>query len=725
MFRSTSLCASLALAVTPAPAGTTTAWAAAPASVLEAAGPDLPPVGRSMFDELFEVGASGSSSLPFPFPAMLQRIASRLDASQPSGGLSVVLIPLGRSLQRHAAGDVDAFRYPRVVAAVTGEPTVTAPPGHPYLRDRLYVAYHEKAAALEVISYNEGAGRFEFQLVRNYRAGATADVGYASRTLCLACHHNAAPIFSRQSWDETSASAPVAARLAATGLPYYGLDWRHGVDVPDAIDAATARANLLGAAQRLWREGCAAPSREAAVGCRAEALRQALRHRLTDGRSTTVDALAQRPALLGPLLANWQQHWPAGLAIADPSLPNRQPFAGIEGGRPPPSDEELRRYADISAAFDPLALRAPLETWPGRSAADAVRFVGALSMFFSRADIALIDRRLAAMSARHGAVASMAAPAGSQRGATNGLAVTDVATANVRQIALTCTGRASHPDRLDLDCHGAGGARLQARLVLRGGTPAGGSVDRLVLPGNDAIGAAALDPISAPGGAAQGTTHFLPSRSDRSVRAASGEAVRRIDVMWPAASADAGSAPLRANVTLVADLAPLDAAIDRLAEATLAGTSDALDALPLRRSAVLAPVLASLGVSSAAMNSPTDRQSRIAPRLADPIAVRETVWPPDLQPFARQCGQCHALATAFPPAFLRGSDEQVRAQITGCAERMLFRLAMNARQPAARPKTPMPPPAAAHAAAFLQSADLPAMTAQLEGLLTQRSLTPA
>lgn len=701
MLRWSSLWQSLALTAALAPAGTMASPAAAAASVIEAAGPDLPAAGRSLFDELFEVGASGVPSLPFPFPALLQRVSLQLDHGQPSGGISVVLIPLGRSLQRHAAGDTDAFRYPRVVAAVTGESTASAAPGHPYLRDRLYVAYHEKAAALEVISYNEVAGRFEFQLVRNYRAGATPDVGYASRTLCLACHHNAAPIFSRQSWDETSASAPVAARLAATGLPYYGLDWRRGVDVPDAIDSATARANLLATAQRLWREGCAAPSREAAVNCRAEALRQALRHRLTDGRSTTVDALTHRPALLEPLLANWQQRWPSGLAIPDPSLPNRQPFAGIEGGRPPPADAELRRYADIAAAFDPLALRAPLEVWSGRSAADAVRFVGALSMFFSRADIALIDRRLNALSAQRGT------------------------SAEVRLVALSCIGRAADGGRFDLDCEGPAGARLQARLAPRHGRLTDGGVDRLVLPGNDAIGATALDSISGHQGAGPMTMHLVPRRGDRRVRAASGEAVRQIDVRTLAASVSAGPSRMLANVSLVADLAPLDAAIDRLAEATLAGTSDALDALPLRRSPVLSPLLASLGVSSAALKSPADRPSHTTPRLSDPVPVRDTAWPPDLQPFARQCGQCHATTSAFPPGFLRGSDDQVRAQIAGCAERMLFRLAMNARQPATRPKTPMPPPAAAHAAAFLQSADRPAMTARLEGLLAQRSLTPA
>ncbi|ATE61055.1 hypothetical protein [Thauera sinica] len=683
MLRWTSLLAALTLALAPSPDGANAGGAAQPAGAIEPPGPDLPPAGRSLFDELFGADADGASRLPFPFPALLQRIAQQLDAGQPSGGLSVVLIPLGRSLQRHAAGDVDAFRHPRVVAAVTGEPPAAAPPGHPYLRDRLYVAYHEKAAALEVISYNEAAGRFEFQLVRNYREGAAPEPGYANRTLCLACHHNAAPIFSRQSWDETSASTPVAARLAATGLPYYGLAWRHGVDVPDAIDTAAARANLLGTAQRLWREGCAAPDRKAAVACRAEALRQALRHRLTDGRSTTAERRARRPALVEPLLANWRQRWPAGLAIPDPSLPNRQPFAGIEGGRPQPSDDELRRYADIAAAFDPLALRAPLETWPGRSAADAGRFVAALSMFFSRADVAAIDRALSVLSASPAAATARAA----ERGNPALAALADGRMASIRHIALSCSGRkTTDHGRLDLDCAGADGARLQARLVLKAGMATGGTADRLVLPGNDAIGAVALKPAAnRRQRAGAETMRFIPDRGGRTVRTAGGEAIRRIDIPRPAANA---AAPATATLELVADLAPLDVAIDRLAQATLAGRSDALDDLPLRRSALLPALLTDLGTPAPAPPSAAPS----APRLADPPAARDGAWPPELQPFARQCGQCHAAATAFPPGFLRGGDEQVRGRIAACAERMLFRLAMNARPPAARPKTPMPPP---------------------------------
>ncbi|MER2554149.1 MAG: hypothetical protein ABTQ28_12890, partial [Thauera sp.] len=87
----------------------------------------------------------------------------------------------------------------------------------------------------------------------------------------------------------------------------------------------------------------------------------------------------------------------------------------------------------------------------------------------------------------------------------------------------------------------------------------------------------------------------------------------------------------------------------------------------------------------------------------------------------RQCSQCHAENTAFPPGFLYGGESRVRASLSACAQRMLYRLEMNRLPAAARPKTPMPPPAAAHAAAFLQSSDLAAMRDLLERLLQARA----
>lgn len=655
------------------------------AAAVEPAGEHLPPAGRALFDRLIANESSGEADLPFPFGSLMQRISAHLDSKAPSGGLSVVLIPLGRSLQRHAAGDAEAFRYPRVVAAATGEPPVGASPGHPYLKDRLYIAYHEKAAALEVISYNDEAARFEFQLVRNYRAGATAEVGYANRSLCLSCHQNAAPIFSRQSWDETSANPDIAARLAATGQSYYGLQWRRGVDVPDAIDGGIKRANLLATAQRLWQHGCAAGTREDTVRCRAAALKQALRYRLGGGLPAVFAAETEH-ALVRPLLSAWRERWPEGLPIPDPQVPNRLPFAGIAPGERAPHKDELYRYADIGIAFDPLALRAPLETWHGRDTHDARRFVQALSMFFSRTDILHIDRHLASVG-NHPS----------------------------HSVALNCSERenAAHT-RLDLDCRGDRGTLMLARLNLQGGSVTGGRIDRLQLEDGNHIGSLGLGPPDRANGS---PLRFELTRAGARVRTQGGDALRSLRVILAT-----DSRPAQAMLDIAADWGPLDLAIDALAAATLAGTSDALDDGPLRRTAILAPLFDHLGIVPAIAGEHT----ALAPaRLAEAGTPRAGAWPIDLQAFARQCSQCHADATAFPPGFLHGDDTQIRHTLDTCAERMVYRLTMNLTPPGARSKTPMPPPAAAHAPAFAESADLPTMLGQLGAMLKARGSTPA
>ena len=73
---------------------------------------DLPPVGRSRFDQLI-----GNAPVPYPFARLVKTINRQM---QPDPGglppLKVTLIPLGRSLQRNA-GAPDFFHFPRVVAA--------------------------------------------------------------------------------------------------------------------------------------------------------------------------------------------------------------------------------------------------------------------------------------------------------------------------------------------------------------------------------------------------------------------------------------------------------------------------------------------------------------------------------------------------------------------------------------------------------------------------------
>ncbi|HEX2056632.1 MAG TPA: hypothetical protein VHF07_09060, partial [Nitrospiraceae bacterium] len=162
------------------------AWAAAsndkrnePVWVLDPAepGPDSPPAGRSLFDYLVTErrGDRIVYRVPFPFTALLDRIERELGAGKQGTPLKRVLIPLNRSLQRHAAKP-DYFVYPRAVVGVDSEPPLHSGSSGILLKDRLFLGYQEKAQILEVISYNEAAGRFEFQVVRDYGVGKTPKV---------------------------------------------------------------------------------------------------------------------------------------------------------------------------------------------------------------------------------------------------------------------------------------------------------------------------------------------------------------------------------------------------------------------------------------------------------------------------------------------------------------------------------------------------------------------
>jgi hypothetical protein len=247
-----------------------------------------------------------------------------------------VLIPLGRSLQRNAAAP-DFFTYPRAVAVFDAGP----------VKDRLFMAYQEKAGVIEVLSYNEEAGRFEFQLVTNYRQGATPKVERASRKVCTVCHQNQAPLFPRQLWDETNSNPAVLKLLLAERKDFYGFPTEQSADVPYQIDNAIHRANEFSLYQRLWKE-TPAPDRTAW-------LRAILVCRLSGACGWTPPAM-------------WRAKWPNGVSLPNPEIPNRNPLAILSRQGPPSRPETLAmlavRQATIEPIFEPATRRAPLETRP-------------------------------------------------------------------------------------------------------------------------------------------------------------------------------------------------------------------------------------------------------------------------------------------------------------------------------------------------------------------------
>lgn len=392
--------------------------------------PDLPPLGHSRFDELV-----GTDPVPFPFARLLRKIEAQLVAA-PGGPapLRSLQIPLGRSLQR-GAGAPDFFRYPRLIVAVDG----ASRPGVAPLRDRLFIGYHEKAAVLEVISYNEALGRFEYQLVRDYRPGGGAELVHARRALCLACHQNGAPIFARPLWDETPANPAIARRLRVGGGDFQGIAIG-GTDTAYFFDNATDRANLLPVWQRIWREGC--EGGKSGDGCRQSLFMAALRRALS-GVLPPREALAT----LAPRLDDrWRQVWPEGLAIPNPDIPNRDPLAQPAGPEAPIRQvpEAFAGLPHIPARFEPLNPRPPLEIWP---APDKARLLDGLAGLFAEADLGALDRVLATRKGR------------------------------IERIGLDCRVRTKPGGRQAFSCHGAGMSLAGAAWREHG------RLDRLALAG--------------------------------------------------------------------------------------------------------------------------------------------------------------------------------------------------------------------------------------------------
>ena len=438
--------------VVPASGAAAPAWAVDPADP----GANRPAHGQSLFDQI------NADGVPFPYEALVRKIENAAGC-QSGRCMTSVLVPLSRSLQRTAAAP-DFFSSPRVVAAMTADGG-----GHLLAKDRVYLGYQERADLIEVISYNEAAARFEFQLVRNYRPQGKPTTVYASRAVCTACHQNQGPIFSRQQWDETNANPRVAARLAIaddrTRQQVYGVTIRRGVDLPNAIDDSTDRANLFAVIHRIWRDACDS-------ACRSHALQAALQYRLSQEQGFEAEA-----SFAASLAKRFAAQWPGGLAIPNPDLPNRDPLAHAD-------EQSGANPIDVTAAFEALAPRAPIEVWTGDDALLAGRFVAGLAQLFAEADMRELD---AALTHR-----ARTAP---RRTYSARCSVSGGRYECIGEVSLSGTG--STIDRLSL-----GAGRRLTRLQLRNGavtrrgmtarTASGDAIERIELPRRSNAGVATV-----------------------------------------------------------------------------------------------------------------------------------------------------------------------------------------------------------------------------------------
>jgi len=381
--------------------------AASPANSLSAkviAGDDLPPEGtRSLFDHLI----AHNEVLPFPF----EKLVALIRAQDPDGKAPVaLLIPRGRSLLKAQAD----FDRPRVLVAADFQ----APDSDVALglatRGQLFLGFVEDAAEIEVISYNEAAGRFEFQLVQDYREGGVPRIVYARRAICTTCHQGAAPIFPQRPWNETNAQPQITERIvgARGAEPYLGVPVAVPLATPERFDELTDVANFIPVAQRIWLDGCG--DGPAGRECRREMFRLAVDFAIDPGGF-------EGGVVAGKLRTMQAATWPAGgIGVADGDLRNRDPLAepvSLRGvlralfttgprERAPRSNEDLAefdRLPKLPADLDPVVLRPPKRVLT----AAVYDGVFGLAQFFTSSDARLLERLAGDTRQRAQAVARM------------------------------------------------------------------------------------------------------------------------------------------------------------------------------------------------------------------------------------------------------------------------------------------------------------------------------
>jgi hypothetical protein len=605
-------------------------------------GADIPAAGASLFDVV--TTTQGRQSIAFPFEKLIARFEAAAGCGVRPACTRAILLPLGRSLQR-AAASPDFFAHPRVVAAVVDDGR-----GPLLLKDRLYVGYQDKAGVIEVISYNEALGRFEFQIVRNYQAGQTPQVSYARRAVCVSCHQNHGPIFSRQVWLETNANPQIAARLAEHGTAFHGVAAGGALDIANAIDDATDRANRLALVQQLWRRGCGDGT--AGDRCRRGVFIASMQFRLTGGRAYDVAGNFQRD-VVDRLQANARLQWPAGIAIPDADIVNRDPLAVPEQGDP-------LALVHVPARFDPLVPRAPVEIVAAEGRVLADELVRGIAGFMSSAQLEELDRVLK-RNAEEFQVRDFEAPCAIS-------AISD-------QVAFDCSIKP--PSVIAAD---PSGLQLSGTL---GRTE--GVLDNIEAYGNAPIRHLRIRSVARRADAAGRSVSFEVHDRGRTARLPDGNAISSIILKWPAPRGEPPAQPdgrSTAPDRRLSGTATLKIREDfGLAASFLSLTSD-----PIRSSSVDELIANMRGLEA----KPCCGDAQPFPLLATHPRDETNVAPPAAV-FEPECGNCHHTAEITPPNFLAGDAKRVSDALDSCAARIFVRLAMQDVPAAERDKTPMPP----------------------------------
>ena len=364
---------------------------------------DLPPADtRSLFDHLI----AQNDGLPYPVGKLVDLLKSKHPAGEPP---ITLLVPHGRSLLKGQADDA----HPRLLIAADFEGRHTPAGLGLAVSGQLFIGLVENANELEVISYNEAAGRMEFQLVQNYCAGCVPRIVYARRAICLTCHQGSAPLFSQRPWNETNGQPATAAAIAkarGSDTAYLGVALQQPLASSERFDQLTDVGNFHLVSQRLWLDGCGSDA-AGGVACRRGMLALALQYADNAGG---FDAASREAEALRALQAKTFPK--GGIAVPESDLLNRDPvgekqgLAGLlrsfvdrqitfgEGAKDNEDLAEFDKLPPLKRELDPLTVRAP-KRMLGAGDIDGVY---GIASFFTADDLRLLkgEQGMAALLGR-------------------------------------------------------------------------------------------------------------------------------------------------------------------------------------------------------------------------------------------------------------------------------------------------------------------------------------
>ncbi len=624
---------------------------------------DLPQTGYSLFDRLFSKPAADGYvyDIPYPFEDLLTRLGQNAAAYDDSieSPFVTALIPRGRSLQREAASP-EHFRFPRVVVALDQDSRLPLP-----TKNRLFMGYQEKANAIEIISYNESAGRFEFQVVDDYGPGLEPRVRYASRDLCTSCHQNRAPIFARPRWRESNFSNEVA-RLIGEHQEFY-----HGIaalaDKGDAarFDFATDQAGLFDAYQQVWQNGCdASADEELDRACRAGLFFASVQHAIASIPRPKYRSALIEESLLPTMRDNWERRWPQGMPVASADIADRKS----------PGRGEVDR---VTSQQDPLSRRPMLDSWSYKPALRrSIQGIG--EQFLLLHDLVRLNATLL-------------------RKASAGELPQQTLDGYCR---LQYTPADAQGRWINVDCRFSGqttsGISIEGELWHANHDESSSGRGKLLITGT--AGWARVEVNGSLERAESGRLRFNLSggAQSRAARLWDNRILSKLEIALPSAAWNANTR-LAASLELSDDFSLVEKAVYAMLEDARNGASAVFDQAPLQGPELMRSLLRKIDGDSAdypELALPEGLERNAANTHSAGATLRETLPPNSpLRLAFKYCAGCHGGETQTPPGFLHGDRSRVEAQLRQCAPRIALRLTMWQQHGDERQKSPMPPPA--------------------------------